>query len=275
MRFLIVLLVAALCDARPSQDGSARAALSGIGTESYILGGTAATPGEFPWQLSQQRLGAQWSHSCGAVLLGPMKVLSAAHCVDGAAVGILRVIAGLHDRSNEAGAVISTLTSYTKHPRYNLDAVTFSNDIATFRLNSNIMAGGNIGYATLPPDNFNNHAGETCVMSGWGRTSASNVLPNILQKVNIEVLTEAECNTRMAPVSGASVGPGQICLFDRATTAGSCNGDSGGPLNCQAGPGRIVSGITSWGIQGGGQCLPTYPSVYTRTSFFLTWIADN
>jgi len=275
MRCLIILLVAAFCEARPSQDGRLRASFFELGTGSFILGGMNANVGEFPWQLSQQRLGGAWSHSCGASLLSSRYALSAAHCVDGAAVSILRVIAGLHDRNNEAGSVMSTLSSYTKHERYNLDAVTFSNDIAILTLATPIQLTGWIGFATLPPDGNNDFTGQSCVMSGWGRTSASNALPNTLQKASINVISQADCNTRMAPVSGASVGPGQICLYDSGTTIGSCNGDSGGPLNCATGPVRVVAGVTSWGIQGGGQCLPSYPSVYTRTSNYLMWIANN
>ena len=52
-----------------------------MGGDQYIVGGTDASPGEFPWQLSQTRGG---SHSCGASLLSSAYGLSAAHCVDGA-----------------------------------------------------------------------------------------------------------------------------------------------------------------------------------------------
>jgi len=52
-----------------------------MGGEQYIIGGTDASPGEFPWQLSQTRGG---SHSCGASLLNALNGLSAGHCVDGA-----------------------------------------------------------------------------------------------------------------------------------------------------------------------------------------------
>jgi len=66
-------------EARPSIDFEARASFG-----SYIVNGVEAIPGEFPWQLSQQRLGATWSHICGASLLSSNYVLSAAHCVEGA-----------------------------------------------------------------------------------------------------------------------------------------------------------------------------------------------
>jgi len=269
MKFLIVLLVVAYCEGRPSHHEGARAAFFELGAGSFILGGQNANPGEFPWQLSQQRNGG---HSCGASLLGATRALSAAHCVDGAAVAILRVLAGLHDRSNPGPATIANLASYRMHEQYGQGAETFNNDIAILNLASTVPAGGNIGYGTLPADNSNQFTGMSCVMSGWGRTSASNVLPNVLQKANINVISQAECNQRMAPVSGALTGPGQICLFDAGNVIGSCNGDSGGPLNCQSMGQTVIAGVTSWGIQGGGACLPSYPSVYTRTSNFLGWI---
>lgn len=278
MRFFVALLALAyVCDARPS-NMAPRAALSGLGFGSFILNGQDAQPGEFPWQLSQERANAvgTFSHSCGASLLGPTRALSAAHCVDGAAVNILRVIAGLHDRSNPGAtnAQTANLISYKMHEAYNQGAATFNNDIAILNLATAIVMNANVQPAVLPGDAANQFTGEICVMSGWGRTSASNTLPNTLQKASIPVISEAECNQRMAPVSGALTGPGQICLYDGAGT-GSCNGDSGGPLNCQDRGQSVVAGVTSWGIQSGGACAPSYPSVYTRTSNFLDWIAAN
>jgi hypothetical protein len=122
---------------------------------------------------------------------------------------------------------VSDLTGYTKHERYNLDAETFSNDIAILTLAAPISAnGGNIQYATLPGDNNNQFVGETCIISGWGRTSSSNVLPINLQKANIQVLSQADCNQRLSPVSGANVGGGQICLYDAGQAIGSCVDES-------------------------------------------------
>jgi len=52
-----------------------------LGVDNQIIGGSEATPHEWPWQLSQLRGG---SHSCGASLLTTTAALSASHCVDGA-----------------------------------------------------------------------------------------------------------------------------------------------------------------------------------------------
>jgi secreted trypsin-like serine protease len=274
MRFFILLLAAAFCEARPS-DQMARASLHEIGTGSFIVGGSEARVGQYPWQLSQERLGGAWSHSCGASLLTSTRALSASHCVQGAANTILRVIAGLHSRSNQTGAQISNLVSYVLHEQYNQGAETFNNDIAILNLATAIVIGGNVAVAILPTDNSYDFAGDSCMISGWGRTGTPNTLPDTLQHVSIGVISQIECNERMSPVSGALTGPGQICLFDGQQVAGSCNGDSGGPLNCQLNGQTVVAGVTSWGIQGGGACLQTYPSVYTRTSNFLAWIDSH
>jgi len=238
----------------------------------YILGGTEASPGEFPWQLSQQRGGGgSWGHSCGASLLTSNSALSAAHCVDGATPDSIRIVAGLHSRSNENGAQASIANGYVMHADYNTGGWTFPNDIAIIYHNA-FGLGGNTALLTLPPDNNNQFVGVTCTLSGWGRTSASNDLPDNLQKVDIPVISTAECNSRVSGIG--SCHDSQIAVYSSSNAQGSCNGDSGGPMNCPLG-GSVVAGVTSWGISGGGACLPSYPSVYTRTGYYLQWIRDN
>jgi secreted trypsin-like serine protease len=158
------------------------------------------------------------------------------------------------------------------HADYNVGVPSFSNDIAILNFASLISIGGNVQAATLPASNANDYAGTTCVISGWGRTDATNQLPNILQKVSIPVITTAQCSAAMSGVGGANIWDNHICVQDPRGAVGACNGDSGGPLNC---PGA-VAGVTSWVVSsGGGACLPAYPSVYTRTGAYLGWIAAN
>ena len=57
-------------------------------------------------------------------------------------------------------------------------------------------------------------------------------------------------------------------------------GDSGGSLNCDDGNGSYyVVGITSWGVNinvsGVVMCDVDFPSVFTRTSSYLEWIAER
>jgi secreted trypsin-like serine protease len=157
------------------------------------------------------------------------------------------------------------------HSGYDNGQASFANDIAIIHLQTTITTGGNVAFATLPPNNNNNYAGTTCVISGWGRNSNSNTLPDILQKANMNVLSTTQCRTNLGGVG--SVWDNQICVQSSSGNSGACNGDSGGPLNC---PNSIVAGVTSWVVSSAlGNCLPSYPSVYTRTSTYLSWINGN
>ena len=51
--------------------------------------------------------------------------------------------------------------------------------------------------------------------------------------------------------------------------AGSCNGDSGGPLFATVGTKKILAGITSWGAE---DCETAYPSTYVRLSYYIDTI---
>ena len=85
MRNLICFLCACETgDAKPMlvQEG-AMPSFGVLGIDNYVIGGSDAQQGVWKWQLSQERLGAGWSHSCGASLLSTTKALSASHCVDG------------------------------------------------------------------------------------------------------------------------------------------------------------------------------------------------
>jgi secreted trypsin-like serine protease len=184
----------------------------------------------------------------------------------------MTIIAGLHDRSGTAGSQTVDVSSYTMHADYGVGLPSYSNDIAIITFASLINLGGNIQVASLPANNLNDYAGTTCQISGWGRTDGTNQLPNTLQKASIPVISTAACSAGMSGVGGANIWDNHICVQDPAGVRGACNGDSGGPLNC---PGA-VAGVTSWVVSSGtGNCLPSYPSVYTRTSAYLSWIDNN
>jgi len=269
--FLVALLVAC-SDGRPSRSVDQGSATLYQNVDSFIIGGSNAAVGAWPWQLSQQRLGTAWSHSCGASLLSARYALSASHCVDGAAVSSLRVIAGLNDRSNTAGTQTVNLSGYKMHEQYNQGTGTYANDIAILTHATLVTMNANVRAAELPPNNNNLFAGATCVITGWGRTSSSNTLPNILQQANVGILSTAQCQSQG---TGATITANHICIYDSTNARGACNGDSGGPVNCPGGNSYLVAGVASFVFQTAGNCLPSRPSVYTRSGSYLAWITTN
>ncbi|XP_069140846.1 fibrinolytic enzyme, isozyme C-like [Argopecten irradians] len=107
-------------------------------------------------------------------------------------------------------------------------------------------------------------AGQSCTITGWGRTSGGAPLPDILQKATTTVLSNADC----AEIWGAdSINDGHVCVYTNGTN-GACNGDSGGPLTCDG----VLVGVTSWGAVG---CDTSLPSVYTRITHFLDFINES
>jgi len=279
--WFLLFAISLTCDATPLKklsDGLAPS-FGKRGVDHYIIGGINAQPGAWPWQLSLQAYDGTygWYHTCGASLLSSTNVLTAAHCVDGRTPSIMRVIAGLYRRSILTGTQTVGASSISMHERYELDESlgSTSNDIAVITLSSRITTNSNIQYANLPPNNLDNFAGKSCTLTGWGRTSISSTLPDILQQVSMPVITTQDCSQRMQSISGVVIWDNHICVYNTAQSSGSCNGDSGGPMNCpNIYGGYYVAGVTSWGISrvATGECLQSYPSVYTRTSAYLNWI---
>ncbi|KAK3579953.1 hypothetical protein CHS0354_033471 [Potamilus streckersoni] len=233
-----------------------------------IIGGTTAVENAHPHQVSLKST----SHFCGGSLIDPQWVLTAAHCVDGATTSSFRVVVGEHlrnskDKYDEEIAVSQIIM----HERYNDGSGTFANDVAVVKLAKPVTLSPGVQPITLA-SGTSNFAGMRCIISGWGRTSSSQSLPNALQEVEINVLSNTDCQSRWNRVSGAIITNAHICLFDDAAPeTASCNGDSGGPLVCNG----VLAGVTSWGISGCGTTGTKYPSVYARVTTFESWIKSK
>jgi len=220
---------------------------------SFIVGGSAANIANHPHQLSLRTS----SHICGASLISGTRAVTAAHCV-GSAASSYSVLGGTTDRTitNCATCALRTCNLSTRHPNYNGNANGYPNDVAVLGFSS-IATNANIGYIALATSG--DFAGSSCVITGWGLTSAGGSLPTGLRQATMTVMTNAAC----ANTWGNSINAGHICVT--APSASSCNGDSGGPLVCSS----RLAGATSWGVS---DCSPSYPSVYTRITYFYSWI---
>nr|AAQ15052.1 lumbrokinase-P2(2) [Lumbricus rubellus] len=229
----------------------------GSGVNQHVVGGSDTTIGQYPHQLSLRVTG---SHSCGASLIGTTRAVTAAHCT-GSAIGVYTILGGTTDRTvtNCATCVLRDLNFLNRHPQYDENGNGYPNDVAVIGFAA-VATNTNLQTISLATPSDGSFAGDTGVITGWGKTASIGGIPDILQMATMNVITNADC----AGTWGAlSINDGHICVS--AVGRSACSGDSGGPLEC----GNTLAGATSWGQ---ASCDPSYPSVYTRISYFYSWI---
>ena len=192
------------------------------------------------------------SGNCGASLVAPNVLLSAAHCFD----YFDRVQIGRHNLG-DGSEVFETFDVIQKipHPLYN--ATTFDYDYMMLKLD---------GRSTRQPIALDNgeislDSGLDVIVMGWGLTSI-NSLSIVLNEVEVDVYSQTDCQEQY----------GDVAITNRMFCAArsgkdSCQGDSGGPIIDKA-TGKQI-GLVSWGYI----CAdPNYPGVYAKVQDQITWI---
>ncbi|XP_018426460.1 PREDICTED: chymotrypsin-like elastase family member 1 [Nanorana parkeri] len=238
---------------------------------SRVVGGSNVARNAWPWQVSLQYLsGSSWYHTCGGSLISANRVLTAAHCVD--RVVSYRVGLGEYSLSANDGTEQNiAVSSIRKHASWNTNNVAAGFDIAILWLASSATLNTSVRAASLPSSGYILAHNYNCVVTGWGRTSTGGALATILQQVTLPVVAQATCS--LSAWWGSTVKTSMICAGGDGVRS-SCNGDSGGPLNCSVGGSYQVHGIVSFGSSLGCNYFQK-PSVFTRVSAYNSWINSN
>ncbi|KAB0797544.1 hypothetical protein PPYR_08537 [Photinus pyralis] len=238
-----------------------------------IIGGTSATPGEFPWQVSiQVDDGRQLHHICGGAILSEHWVITAGHCVSQVPVSSLSIVGGDHnlyvlEGTEQRRGIVNVFTTF-------FDLATFRNDIALLKVNSPlILKSGSRASAICLPEKHDKFQGLATV-SGWGRMTEAGNSPQTLQQVTLPFIDKYSCRARYQQVGFSQyLSECQLCAGTPYGGKDACQGDSGGPLVCAKDSGQyFLCGIVSWGI---GCARPDYPGVYTEVSCFVDWIKNT
>ncbi|XP_021564685.1 transmembrane protease serine 9-like, partial [Carlito syrichta] len=134
-------------------------------TAGRIVGGVETAPGEFPWQVS---LRENKEHFCGATIIGPRWLVSAAHCFNEFQDPAEWVAyAGATSLSgSEASTVRARVAQIIRHPRYDPDTADF--DVAALQLSRPLPFGRHIQPVCLPAASHAFPPGKKCLISGWG-----------------------------------------------------------------------------------------------------------
>ncbi|XP_050311500.1 trypsin-1 isoform X2 [Anthonomus grandis grandis] len=231
--------------------------------ENRIVGGRPTGVNHYPWIA---RIVYDGRFQCGASLVSESYVITAAHCVRKLKRSKIRVILGDHDMSTTADvpAKMRAVSAIIRHRNFDTD--TYNHDIALLKLRKKVDFSSSIRPICLPANR--DPAGKVGTVVGWGRTSEGGSLPNVVQEVQVPILTLSQC--RAMKYRAAKITTYMLCAGKGAQD--SCQGDSGGPLLVHNGDKYEIVGIVSWGV---GCGRPGYPGVYTRVARYLNWLRIN
>ncbi|CAH0403461.1 unnamed protein product [Chilo suppressalis] len=130
-----------------------------------IVGGTKAPNGSVPYQVSLRYWGV-W-HFCGASLVTPRVILTAAHCVDGARPEYFKAVVGTNQL--RAGGTSYAIRKIVRHQDYDDDII--KNDIAILFTEKEIAFSSTVDAIELNDEPV--MKGEDLFLTGWGTTSAN------------------------------------------------------------------------------------------------------
>ncbi|WP_371648211.1 MULTISPECIES: serine protease [unclassified Streptomyces] len=229
-----------------------------------IVGGSPAAAQTASYQVSVRMEGWKGkSHVCGGFLLSANKVITAAHCVDGATASKLEVQWGGLDRNKLPQT--SPVAKISVPPSY--DYGTLANDVAVVTLAKSASETGGVKYARLATSEP--AAGANVTVTGWGRTQRNSAsLPTRLQTAKLPVLSRQSCAAAYSEPGAAFDTTGRFCAGPADGSRAICNGDAGGPA--------AINGAVVGIISGGSGCGETDSlSLFSSVSYFKSWLESQ
>ncbi|CAG0893824.1 unnamed protein product [Darwinula stevensoni] len=248
--------------------------------------------GEFPWMgvvlTAKPDAPEKDLYQCGASLVHPQVVLTAAHCVDKfaelfsrrefPAQNGLKVRLGEWDTTNDYEPYphqdrfvekVIMHSDYRKGPLYN--------DIALLFMNHPYDLSPHVDTICLPEPGYSRPWGNTCVSTGFGKNSfgKEGQYQVILKKVELPLVERIECEKRLQNTKLGQWFRLHWSFLCAGGVAGedTCRGDGGGPLVCYD-PNKgswFQAGIVAWGIG----CGNAIPGIYVDVAHFAPWIDEQ
>jgi secreted trypsin-like serine protease len=237
---------------------------------SSIVGGGRADPAQWPFAVAIFRKGHM---HCSGSVIGPTKVLTAGHCVDGFNLANFQVIIGRPTLRDAAVGQSIGVVSGRVHPDFEQTGL---HDVGVLNLASPTSVTP-VALATPEQSAATTAVGAQMRVAGYGATNAFGTRLSGFLKATVEQSrTDNRClraytrdlfapESMICALGAKNKNPGRFKIHTSA-----CSGDSGGPLVADTSTGPIEVGTVSFG---GALCgLPAAPTVYSRVSASLDFI---
>jgi len=259
-----------------------------------IAGGNGEAIGKWPWMANIGYNSTKWKTKCGATVITNNTLLTAAHCFENGKWNNMVVLVGdnvineTHDNEHAKGYHIDHVLF---HPSYEGNAyfdvaVIFTKE--TIEFNPKVQP---ICLPDKPVDYSDNREGDLVTITGWGLQKLRTMRKDwSLREAQVSVFSQKYCNFKHN-IKGGSFGAliakdlpdlftsKIICAGSETGLAGTCSGDSGGPMvrfMSSADPPRYMQiGVLFGGV---GQCgNKDFPNIYARLEDeeILNWIKVN
>lgn len=237
-----------------------------------VVGGKPAKEGRWPFMVALLDAGTSDNYNaqfCGASLISPRDVLTAAHCVAGAQASQIQVLVGTQDL--KAGGRRVDVALITRHPGYN--PRTSDSDIAVLRLAEAVSDIEPVEYITsLDAEARFAPTGRTSFGMGWGETETTPHFPSELHNVKVPIVDREVCNS---PDSyDGRITDTMLCAGLAEGGKDTCQGDSGGPLVVKNADRQfhLQVGVVSWGF---GCADPNHYGIYSRMATLGAWVKQQ
>ncbi len=238
-----------------------------------IVGGGRADLAQWPFAVAIFRKGHM---HCSGSVIGPTKVLTAGHCVDGFNLANFQVIIGRPTlRDTSVGQSIGVVSGRV-HPDFEQTGL---HDVAVLNLAAPTSVTP-VALATPEQNAATTPVGAQMRVAGYGATNPfGSHLSGFLKATIEQSRADSRClkaytrdlfapESMICALGALKKKPGRFKIHTSA-----CSGDSGGPLVADTATGPVEVGTVSYG---GALCgLPAAPTVYSRVSASLDFINEG